>query len=94
MPRIARERPRRTILATIGVVVVLAAGWLTGAGTAGSATTPRAEATTVVSTETETQTVTVTHTVTAAARRVRRGAQPARRQRTGNRGGAKHKQGR
>lgn len=75
------------VLATIGVIAVLMAGWLAGAGTAGSPATARPETATVRSTVT--QTVTVDHTVTIAARPRR--AHEARNRRTGHPGGAKHK---
>jgi hypothetical protein len=48
MARVVRERPRRTGVAAIAVIVVLALGWLAGSGADGSAPQPRA--TTVVST--------------------------------------------
>jgi hypothetical protein len=74
MPRAIRERPRRTGVATVGVIVVLAVGWLAGVGVAGSTPRPRPRVTTVVSTATET----VTQTVTVAARRPPAGAVQAR----------------
>lgn len=76
-------------LATIGVMAVLTAGWLAGAGTAGSPASARPETATVVSTAI--QTVTVDHTVTVAAPRRTRRAHEARNRRTGHPGGAKHK---
>jgi hypothetical protein len=79
MPRAIRERPRRTGVATVAVIVVLAVGWLAGVGIAGSTPRPRSQITTVVSTATET----VTQTVTAAARRPPTRAVQARHRRMG-----------
>jgi len=77
MPRAIRERPRRTGVATIAVIMVLAVGWVAGVGVAGS--TPRPRIATVVSTATET----VTQTVTVAARRPPTRAVQARHRRMG-----------
>jgi hypothetical protein len=65
MPRVVRERPRRTVAAALAVTAVLAVGWVVGVGAAGSAPRPRPRITTVGSTPTKT----VTHTVTIAPRR-------------------------
>jgi hypothetical protein len=60
MPRVVRERPRKTGVATLAAIVVLAIGWLAGAGSAGSAPRAEQQIRTVVSTATETAVRTVT----------------------------------
>jgi hypothetical protein len=60
MPRILRERPRRTSAAALALIAVLTTGWLAGAGVAGSAPRPVTHTRTIVSTTTETATQTVT----------------------------------
>ncbi len=84
MPRVARERPKKTFLAACSVVVVLGIGWLAGGGVASSAPQLRTEVTTVVSVET----VPVMRTVTVAAKPPRR-ATSAHQGRTGRKQGAK-----
>ncbi len=84
MPRVARERPKKTFLAACSVVVVLGIGWLAGGSVAGSARPPRMEVTTLVSVET----VPVMRTVTVAAKPPRR-ATSGHQGRTGRKQGAK-----
>jgi hypothetical protein len=90
MARVVRERPRRTGVAAVAVIVVLALGWLAGAGADGSATPPGA--TTVVSTAIERLTQTVTVTSEQSPRRARAarrhaGRSERRKQRSNDRGG-------
>jgi hypothetical protein len=85
MPRVARERPKKTLLAAFAVFVVLGIGWLAGGGVAGSAPRLQPGVRTVVSVET----VPVVRTVTVAAHPPRR-ATSASRWRTGRKRGATH----
>jgi|GEM_PF-4730417 len=70
MPRFVRERPRKSVVATVAAMTVLAVGWLAGVGAAGSSPRPRPEITTVVSTVTQTVTQTVAVTTRPAGRAV------------------------
>jgi N-acetylglucosamine-6-phosphate deacetylase len=83
MPRVARERPKKTLLAAFAVFVVLGIGWLAGGGVAGSTPRLQPQVRTVVSVET----VPVIRTVTVAAQPPRR-AMNARQGRTGRKRGA------
>jgi hypothetical protein len=74
MPRIARERPKKTLLALLAVAVVLGIGWLAGGAVAGSTPRQRAQVRTVVSVAT----VPVVRTVTVAERLPQRVMQDGR----------------
>jgi hypothetical protein len=63
MPQIVQERPRRTILAVCGAIVVLGLGWLGGTGAAGGSPQTRRATTTALSPVTHVVTRTVTVTV-------------------------------
>ena len=71
MLRLVRERPRKAGVAIVAAIVVLAIGWMAGAGSAGSTPRPGQQVRTVVWTTTETAIRTVTAPSTQGHKRQR-----------------------